>query len=137
MREYRAKRSTLIFTLGFLGFFTMVVVFGVFFAEPKALFIAFLAYLGWRWYQILRTPVVIRVREDDSIELHSLVHRVVLQPDRIKRILRVARGYWMEYEGGSVSLYGNMKGIQDLLSYLQTRNPTLQVKTYLWGQKSE
>ncbi|UCF20212.1 MAG: hypothetical protein JSU87_02050 [Gemmatimonadota bacterium] len=137
MREYRAKRSTLIFTLGFLGFLTVLVVFGIFFAEPKVFFVAFLAYAGWRWYQILRTPVIIRVGADDSIELQSFIQRIAVRPDRIKRIMRVARGYWMEYEGGSVSLYGNMEGIEDFLSYLGSRNPALEVKVYRWGQKGE
>lgn len=135
MKEYTAKRSTLVFTLGFLGVLTSLTIFGVFFAEPRLFFAAFLLVLAWRWYQILRTPVKIQVKDDDTIEFRGLIGRVVLSPDRIKRIMQVGRGYWVEYPEGSLNVYGNMEGVEDFLSYLKSANPALEVKPFTWLQQ--
>jgi hypothetical protein len=135
MREYRAKRSTLVFTLGFLGVLTLLTILGVFFAEPRLFFVAFLLVLAWRWYQILKTPVKIQVEDDDTIEFRGLIGRVVLSPDRINRIMRVGRGYWVEYPEGSLNVYGNMEGLEDFLAYLKSANPALEVKPFTWLQQ--
>lgn len=137
MKTYRAKRSTLVFTFGFLGLLTVLTVFGVFYAEPRLFFVAFLLVLAWRWNQLLKTPVEARIGDDGVIEFRGVIGRTELRVGQIKRILRVGRGYWLEHGNGSLNLYGNMEGIEDFLAQLQAMDPALEVKRYTpWGQKS-
>jgi len=134
---YRAKRSTLVFTFGFLGILTALTIFGVFFAEPRLFFAAFLLVLAWRWHQLLKTPVEVRERDDGVIEFRGVVGRKELRVEQIERVMRVGGGYWLEHAGGSLRLYGNMPGIGDFLAHLRAVNPELEVKRYIpWGQKS-
>jgi hypothetical protein len=137
VKTYRAKRSTLVFTFGFLGTLTALTIIGVFYAEPQLFFAAFLLVLAWRWNQLLKTPVEVRMRDDGVIEFRSVVGRRELRVDEIKRVMRVGRGYWLEYGDGSLNLYGNMEGIEDFLAHLRAVDPALEVKRYTpWGQKS-
>ncbi len=137
MKTYRAKRSTLVFTFGFLGTLTVLTIFGVFYAEPQLFFVAFLLVLAWRWNQLLKTPVEVRVRDDGVIEFRGVVGRKELRVDEIKQVLRVGRGYWLEHGDGSLNLYGNMEEIEDFLAHLQAANSELEVKLYTpWGRKS-
>ncbi|UCC72999.1 MAG: hypothetical protein JSV86_00055 [Gemmatimonadota bacterium] len=136
MKSYRAKRSTLVFTLGFLGLLTALTVFGVFYAEPQLFFVAFLLVLAWRWRQILKTPVEVRVRDDGAIEFRGIIGGTVLSVDQIRRVVRVGRGYWLEHADGSLNLYGNMEGIEEFLAELRAVNPELEVKPFTWGQKN-
>jgi hypothetical protein len=137
VKSYRAKRSTLVFTFGFLGFLTVLTVFGVFYAEPQLFFAAFLLVLAWRWNQLLKTPVEVRTRDDGVIEFRGVIGRRELRVDEIKSVMRVGRGYWIEHGDGSTNLYGNMEGIEDFLAELRAMNPALEVKRYTpWGQKS-
>jgi hypothetical protein len=137
MKCYRAKRSTLVLTFGFLAFLTLLTIFGVFYAEPQLFFVAFLLVLAWRWSQLLKTPVEVRVRDDQVLEFQGVVGRKELRVDQITRVMRVGRGYWLEHSDGSLNLYGNMEGIDDFLAYLRGVNPALEVKRFVpWGQKS-
>jgi hypothetical protein len=137
VKTYRAKRSTLVFTFGFLGTLTVLTIFGVFYAEPQLFFVAFLLVLAWRWNQLLKTPVEVRVRDDGVIEFRGVVGRKELRVDEIKQVLRVGRGYWLEHGDGSLNLYGNMEEIEDFLAHLQAANSELEVKLYTpWGRKS-
>ncbi len=137
MKTYRTKKSTLVFTLGFLALITAVTIFGIFYAEPRAFFVALLAVLAFRWYQILKSPAVVVVRDDGVIEFRSPLGRLPLRIEQIKQIKRVGGGYWLEHQSGSLNLYGNMEGIKDLLSQLQAANPALEVKPYTpWGKRS-
>ena len=137
MKTYRAKRSTLVLTFGFLAFLTVLTVFGVFYAEPQLFFVAFLLVLAWRWNQLLKTPVEVRERDDDVIEFRGVIGRKELRVESMKRVMRVGRGYWLEHSEGSLNLYGNMEGIEDFLAHLREQNPALEVKRYVpWGQKS-
>ncbi len=137
MKCYRAKRSTLVLTFGFLAFLTVLTIFGVFYAEPQLFFVAFLLVLAWRWNQLLKTPMEVRQRDDDVIEFRGVIGRKELRVDEIKQVMRVGRGYWLEHSDGSLNLYGNMKGIEDFLAHLRELNPALEVKRYVpWGQKS-
>jgi hypothetical protein len=134
---YRAKRSTLVFTFGFLGILTVLTVFGVFYAEPQLFFVAFLLVLAWRWSQLLKTPVEVRTRDDGIIEFRGVIGRSELSVDQLTRVMRVGRGYWIEHGAGSLNLYGNMEGIEEFLAQLRAANPALEVKRYTpWGQKS-
>ncbi len=135
MKEYRAKKPTVVFTLGFLAVLTVLSVFGVFFAPPRWFFAVLLVALGWEWYRHLRAPVLVRLRDDGSLEFRSLAGRLVLTPQQIKRIRRVGRYWSLEHGGGSINLYANMEGLQDLLADLQAANPSLQVETFTWGRK--
>lgn len=136
MKTYRARRSTLVFTLGFLALLTGLTIFGVFYAEPQLFFVAFLLVLGWRWHQILKSPVAVSLGDDGVVEFRSMIGRLKMSVDQIKGITRVGRGYYLEHEGGSLNLYGNMEGIEDLLARLESLNPALKVKPFTWGQKS-
>jgi hypothetical protein len=136
MKCYRAKRSTLVFTFGFLGVLTVLTVFGVFYAEPQLFFAAFLLVLAWRWNQLLKSPVEVRIRDDGALEFRGIIGRTELSVDQIKRVMRVGRGYWLEHNDGSLNLYGNMEGIEDFLAHLRAADPALEVKPFTWGQKS-
>jgi hypothetical protein len=137
MKCYRAKKSTLVFTFGFLVILTALTVFGVFYAEPRLFFVAFLLVLAWRWNQLLKTPVEVRTRDDGVIEFCGAIGRTELRVGQIKRVMRVGRGYWIEHAGGSLNLYGNMEGIDEFLAHLRALNPALEVKRYTpWGQKN-
>lgn len=137
MKCYRAKRSTLVLTFGFLAFLTALTVLGVFYAEPQLFFVVFLFVLVWRWSQLLKTPVEVRTRDDGVVEFRGVVGRKELRPDQIRRVLRVGRGYWIEHGAGSLNLYGNMEGIEDFLAGLRAMNPELEVKRYIpWGKNS-
>ncbi|UCC82110.1 MAG: hypothetical protein JSW46_14075 [Gemmatimonadota bacterium] len=137
MKRYRAKRSTVVFTFGFLGFLTALTILGVFFAEPRLFFVAFLLVLAWRWNQLLKTPLEVRTRDDGVIEFRGVIGRRELSVDDIKSVMRVGRGYWIEHTDGSTNLYGNMEGIEELLTELRAMNPALEVKRYTpWGQNN-
>ncbi|NIN72961.1 MAG: hypothetical protein GTO46_13745 [Gemmatimonadetes bacterium] len=137
MKCYRAKRSTLVLTFGFLGILTALTVFGVFYAEPRLFFVAFLFVLAWRWNQLLKTAVEVRARDDRVIEFRGVIGRKELSVDRIRRVMRVGRGYWIEHGDGSINLYGNMEGIDEFLAQLRALNPALEVKRYTpWSQKN-
>jgi hypothetical protein len=115
----------------------VLTIFGVFYAEPQLFFVAFLLVLAWRWNQLLKTPVEVRVRDDGVIEFRGVVGRKELRVDEIKQVLRVGRGYWLEHGDGSLNLYGNMEEIEDFLAHLQAANSELEVKLYTpWGRKS-
>lgn len=137
MKTYRAKRSTVVFTFGFLVLLTALTIFGAFYAEPQLFFVAFLLVLAWSWNQRLKTPLEVRERDDGVIEFRGVIGRTELRVDEIKRVMRVGRGYWLEHGDGSLNLYGNMEGIEDFLAHLRAANPELEVKRYTpWGQKS-
>jgi hypothetical protein len=136
MKVYRARKSTIRFTLGFLFVLTVLSVFGLFFAEPRWFFVAVLLALTWEWHRHLKAPVEIRVEESGSIGFRSLLGRVVLSPQQIKRVKRAGRYCSLEYDRGSINLYANMEGIQEFLSILQAANPALEVTTFKWGRKS-
>jgi hypothetical protein len=137
MKCYRAKRSTLVLTFGFLGLLTALTVFGVFFAEPQLFFVAFLLVLALSWHQRLKTLVEVRTRDDGVIEFRGVIGRGELSVDQIRRVMRVGRGYWIEHTDGSLALYGNMEGIDEFLSELRAMNPALEVKRYIpWGKNS-
>ncbi len=135
MKEYRAKKSTLVFTLGFLSVLTAVTIFGVFFAPPRWFFIVLLVAIAWEWYRHLKAPVTIRMRDDGSLEFKSLVGRRMLTPQQIRRVRRVGRYFSLEHEKGSINLYANMEDLQEFLDSLQALNPSLEVKTFSWGAK--
>lgn len=119
----------MVFTAAFLGALTLLTVIGAVFAEPRVFFVAFLAVLGWRWYQVLRTPIEIRIRDDESIEFRRLLGRAaLLEARQIKRIRRAGRGVWLEHQTGSLNLYGNMRGLSEFVWELKVRNPALQVE---------
>ena len=135
-KVYRAKRSTLIFTFGFLSLLTALTIFGVFYAEPQLFFVAFLLVLAWSWNQRLKTLVEVRTRDDGVIEFRGVIGRGELRVDHIRRVMQVGRGYLIEHGDGSLSLYGNMEGINEFLAELRAMNPALEVKRYTpWGQK--
>ncbi len=135
MGECKARRKTVVFTVGFLTVFTVVVIFGAIYAEPRLLYAVFLLYLGWRWYQVLRTPLVVRFAGDRPIEIKSLARRIFLEPGQIEKITQVGRGYWMVYEGGSLTLFGNMLGLEEFFAYLRSSNPGLEFKKFRLGQQ--
>jgi hypothetical protein len=127
MKKYRAKTGTIVFTVSFLGALTALTTFGAVFAEPRLFFVAFLGVLAWRWYLILKTPVEVRIRDDGSIEFRRLVGRsLILELHQIKQLKRVGRGVWLAHDSGSLSLYGNMRGLDELLWELRVRNPALR-----------
>jgi hypothetical protein len=135
MKEYRAKRSTVILTLGFLTVLTGLSFVGLFFAEPRWFFVVILFALAWEWYRHLRAPVKIAVRDDGSIVFHTVVGRSRLDPKSIKRIRRAGRYCSLEHGGRTTNLYANMEGLEDFLSHLQSVNPSLEVTKFTWGQK--
>ena len=127
MKRYKAKSGTIVFTVSFLGVLTALTVFGAVYAEPRLFFVAFLAVLAWRWYLISKMPVEVRIRDDGSLEFRRLVGRSqILEPHQIKQLKRIGRGVWLEHDSGSLSLYGNMQGLDELLWELRVRNPALR-----------
>jgi hypothetical protein len=136
MREYKAKRSTVIFSIGFLAVLTVLSVVGLVFAEPRWFFVVILFALAFEWYRHLKAPVSIRVVDDGSMEFHSFLGRRVLAPTDIKRIRRAGRYCTLEHVGGSINLYSNMEGLEEFVSGLREANSEVDVKTFKWGQSS-
>ena len=135
MREYRAKRSTVILTIGFLAAMTVLSVIGLLFAEPRWFFVVILFALAWEWYRHLRAPVRIVVVDDGSIRFRGLLGQIVLDPMDITRIRRAGRYCSLEHGGKTTNLYANMEGLQEFLNELQVKNPAIEVKTFTWAQK--
>lgn len=135
MKEYKAKRSTVVLTLGFLSVLTALSLVGLFFAEPRWFFVVILFALAWEWYRHLRAPVKIFVKDDGFIVFHTVVGRSRLDPKAIKRIRRAGRYCSLEHGGRTTNLYANMEGLEDFLAHLQSANPTLEVTKFTWGQK--
>ena len=128
MRTYRAPRSTILFTNGFLALIVLVIVMGILYAEPTILYAVFLLFALWRWYQILSAPTEIRVMEDGSIEFRGVIGRRSVRPEEVTLLKKVARGYYLECPTGSLNLYGNMAGIEEFVAYLRSANPGLEVE---------
>ena len=126
-REYAVKRGTIRFTYGYLIFLTAITVFGLAAAEPRVLFAALLMYLAWRWYELLRTPTRIRVSANGKVEFASRIRSQTLDARSIKLIKRGWRGYWLQHEGGAVSLYGDIAEFERLLAELRELNPDMRV----------
>jgi len=135
MKEYRAKRSTVIFTIGFLAVMTVLSVIGLLLAEPRWFFVVVLFALAWEWYRHLRAPVRILVNDDGSMRFRGLLGQTELDPQDITRIRRAGRYCSLEHGGRATNLYANMEGLQDFLSELQSANPEIDVKTFTWAQK--
>ncbi|MGD8869437.1 MAG: hypothetical protein PVI01_17590 [Gemmatimonadales bacterium] len=135
MKEYRIKRSTLAFTLGFLVVLTLVTGFGLFFAEPRWFFAAMLLVLLWEWNRHLRAPVEVRVADGGAIEFRSLIGHSEVDPSEIQRVRRAGRYCSIEHGGRTTNLYANMDGLEEFLSHLQAANPNLEVTRFTWGQK--
>lgn len=135
MKEYRAKRSTLAFTFGFLIVLTLATGFGLLFAEPRWFFAAILLALLWEWNRHLRAPVDVRVADDGAIEFRSLIGHSEVDPSEIERIRRAGRYCSIEHGGRTTNLYANMEGLEEFLSHLQAANPNLEVTRFTWGQK--
>ncbi len=127
MKTYRAQRSTILFTNGFLALIVLVCVIGVIFAEPTILYAVFLMFALWRWYQILSVPIEVRVHDDGSVEFRGVIGSRSIRPEEIERMKKVARGIYIEYREGTFNLYGNMEGIEELLDYLKEANPGLEL----------
>lgn len=135
MTEYKARKKTVVLTVGFLAVLTLLSVFGLFFAQPRWFFVAILFALAWEWYRHLRAPVSIRVQDEGTIEFRGLVGRIVLRPEQIKRVRRAGRYCTLEHGGSAINLYTNMERLEEFLSYLQAANPGLEVTTFTFGQK--
>lgn len=127
-REYRVDRGTLRFTYGYLIFLTAITVFGLVFAPPRVLFAVLLMYLIWRWYELLRTPTRIRLRDEGAVELRSRLGTQVLNPGEIKLIRRRWRGYWLQHDKGAVALFGGLEGFDGLVADLRAANPNIRVE---------
>jgi hypothetical protein len=130
MRRYNVKRSVVVVTLSFLGLLTLLTLFGLFYARPRVFFAALLAYAGWRWYGIVRTPVSLAVRDDGRVELRGLIGRRVLDAEAIRRIRRVGRGYVLEHAGGSIPLYGGIDRFNEFVLQVKAANPSLEVRGF-------
>lgn len=128
MRSYRARRSTIWITHGFLAAIVAVCVVGVLFARPTILYVVFLMFALWRWYQILAVPIEVRV-DDGRLELRSAVGRKSVAIDEVTRVKRAGRGIYIEYPEGSFNLYGDMEGAEEFLEHLQEAKPGLEVET--------
>jgi hypothetical protein len=135
MKEYRAKRSTVVLTIGFLVLITVLSVVGLLFAEPRWFFVVILFALAWEWYRHLRAPVRIVVNDDGAMRLRGLVSQIELHPKDITRIRRAGRYCSLEHGGKTTNLYANMEGLQEFLSGLQSANPEIDVKTFTWARK--
>ncbi len=84
----------------------------------------------------MKTALRVEVREDGSVEFRSPLRRLVLAPEQISEVMLVGGGYYINSALGSVSLYGNMDDVQELLAHLQYANPALEVKRFMpWRGK--
>ncbi len=126
MKTYRAQRKTILFTNGSLVLIGLVCLFGIIFAEPAILYAVFLMFTLYRWYQILRVPIEVRVHDDGALEFRGVIGSRKIQPKQIERLRRVGRGIYIEYPEGTFNLYGNMEGIDELLAYMTNANPNLE-----------
>ena len=125
MKTYRARRKTILFTNGILVFIALLCLIRIVFAEPALLYAVFLMFTLFRWYQILRVPIEVRVHDDGAVEFRGVIGVSVIRPREIERLKRVGRGIYIEYPDGTFNLYGNMEGIEELLAYLTNANPEL------------
>ncbi len=135
MRVYAVKRSTVVWSIVRLGLVTLLAALGALFAEPRLFFLLLLLVLLWSWYQTLKSPVRVRIRDDGVVEFRTLVGSFAVGPDQMRQVVQVGRRYWLQYGRGWLYLYGNMEGLQDLLAELRAANPALEVKPFIKGQK--
>jgi hypothetical protein len=135
MREYRAKRSTVLFTIGFLALMTALSVVGLLLAEPRWFFVVILFALAWERYRHMRAPVRIVVKDDGSMRFRGLLSQTELDPKDITRIRRAGRYCSLEHDGRTTNLYANMEGMKEFLAGLLSANPDIDVKTFTWAQK--
>jgi len=126
-REYAVNPGTIRFTYGYLIFLTLITLFGLAAARPRVLFAVLLMYLAWRWYEVLRTPSLVRVWQQGQVEFVSRIASLTLDAGTIKLIKRGWRGYWLQHERGAISLYGDIEGFERLLADLRRLNPDLRV----------
>ena len=127
MKTYKAQRKTILFTNGFIALIALACVIGIIFAEPTILYAVFLMFALWRWYQILSVPIEVRVHDDGNVEFRGAIGTRSVRPQEIRQMKKVARGIFIEYPEGTFNLYGNMKGIEELLAYLVEENPDLEM----------
>jgi hypothetical protein len=125
MRTYRAKRSTMIFTHAFLGVIVAVCVFGIVYAQPTILYVVFLIFALYRWYQILGVPTEVRVTDDDQVELRSAIGKKTVAIDELTRVKKVGHGIYLEWPEGTANLYGDMEDAAELVGFLREKRPEL------------
>ncbi|HSG82636.1 MAG TPA: hypothetical protein VLC48_10320 [Gemmatimonadota bacterium] len=125
MKSFKAPLKTILLTHGFLALIAAVCVVGILYAEPAILYVVFLMFALWRWYQILNVPIQVNILDDGDLEFRGIVSRKRLRPDELTRVKKVARGIYIEWPEGTVNLYGNMEGASELLEYLVRANPGL------------
>jgi hypothetical protein len=130
MKKYTVKKSVVIATLSFLGLLTLLTLFGLVYAEPRVFFAALVLYLGWRWYQIARTPLAVSVLDDGRVEFRGLLGRTALEAGEIKLIRRAGRGYVLEHSGGSIPLYGAIERFNEFVLNVKAANPSLEVRGF-------
>jgi hypothetical protein len=125
VKTYKAPRKTILFTHGFIALIAAACVVGILYAEPTIMYVVFLMFALWRWYQILRVPIAVTIRDEGELELRGLIGRTRVRPEELTRVRKVARGIYMEWPEGTVNLYGNMEGVDELMEYLRRANPRL------------
>ncbi len=124
MKTYRARRFTMVFTHVFLGVIVAVCVFGIVYAQPTILYVVFLMFALYRWYQILGVPTEVRVT-DDRVELRSPIGKRTVPIEELTRVKKVGHGIYMEWPEGTANLYGDMEGAAELVGFLKEKRPEL------------
>lgn len=134
MKTYNLTKSILILNYSALSLATLFGVFIAFFyaSGPERWFTFFwMACLLWLWYQVLRVPFQIKIREDGSIEFSSPLKRVVLSPEEIKSIKAyplLAGQVRVRHSTGTLKLFSQMHDFHDFVSTVKSLNSSIEIK---------
>jgi hypothetical protein len=139
VKVYKLSRATMVFIIAGLGFMTLLGTVATISQMGdssmgmlgKSFPLLWLFVMGWVWWGYLKIPFEIKIQEDNSIEFHSVLNRIVLSPDKIRCI----HGHPLSWgfikiihSGGSIQLINQMNNFHDFIQTLRSSNPLIDCK---------
>jgi hypothetical protein len=91
-------------------------------------YLAWVAALGWFWFNALRTAYRIEV-EGDAVTFRTLGGRKLTTLSRVHSIRSTNAGHTtVRFEGGRVDLLGGFDGFHDFVARVKQANPSVELK---------
>lgn len=139
MKVYKLSWPNLIFISLILGVLALIglsiLINGIFRGEApgllKGFFVLWLGLLAWILYAFLRIPFTITLKDDNSLELTSVLQKTIISP---QDIISIKGAPWslgfidLKHRGGTVKLISRMTGFYELIATVKALNPAIEVE---------
>lgn len=97
--------------------------------DPVWFYILWMCFLVWSWYEFMKLPYEITIRNGNSIQFCSVLKRVTISPHEIESIKAWGAGtIKIKHKDGAIRMVAQMNGFHDFISTVMSLNPSIELK---------